>query len=62
MGHNPSYVWRSLLSAREIVLARSRWQVGDEKTIKMASYAWLTHPPRLNGDILEGMRIHELIK
>ena len=25
MGHNPSYVWRSLLSAREIVLAGSRW-------------------------------------
>ena len=61
MGHNPSYVWRSLLSAREIVLAGSRWQVRDGKTIKVSSHAWLTHPPRLNGDIRKDMHVHELI-
>ena len=61
MGHNPSYVWRSLLSAREIVLAGSRWQVGDGKTIKVSSHAWLTHPPRLNGDIRKDMHLPELI-
>ena len=35
IGHNPSYVWRSLLSAREVLLASSKWQVGNGDTIKI---------------------------
>lgn len=61
MGHNPSYVWRSFLSAKEILLVGSRWQVGNGKTIKILSHKWLPHPPRLNGDIPEDMCMHELI-
>ena len=38
MGHNPSYVWHSLLSAREVLLAGSKWQVGNGDTIKILSH------------------------
>ena len=38
MDHNPSYVWRSLLSAREVLLAGSKWQVGNDDTIKILSH------------------------
>ena len=61
MGHNPSYVWRSLLSAREVILAGSKWQVGNGETIKILSHEWLPHPPELNGDILEDMCVKEVI-
>ena len=61
MGHNPSYVWRSLLSAREVLLAGSKWQVGNGVTIKILSHDWFLHPPRLLGDIPEDMRVQELI-
>ena len=61
MDHNPSYVWRSLLSAREVLLAGSKWQVGNGDTIKILSHDWLPHPPRLLGDIPEDMRVQELI-
>nr|XP_023873925.1 uncharacterized protein LOC111986517 [Quercus suber] len=29
LGPNPSFVWRSLLAARDIIIEGSRWQVGD---------------------------------
>lgn len=61
MGHNPSYVWRSLLSAREVILAGSKWQVGNGETIKILSHEWLPHPPGLIGDITENMCVKELI-
>lgn len=61
LGHYPSYVWRSLLSAREVILAGSKWQVGNGKTIKVLSYEWLPHPSRLNAVITEDMCVQELI-
>nr|XP_023888041.1 uncharacterized protein LOC112000166 [Quercus suber] len=61
IGHNPSYVWHSLLSAREVILAGSKWQTGNSKTIKVLSHEWLPHPPRLNGDVPEDMCVQELI-
>ena len=61
IGHNPSYVWRSLLSARGLIMASSKWQVGNGETIKALSHECLSHPPRLNVDILEDMCVQELI-
>ena len=55
IGHNPSYVWHSLLSVREVLLASSKWQVGNGDTIKNLSHDWLPHPPRLLGDLPEDM-------
>ena len=61
MGHNPSYVWRSLLSVREVLLAGSKWQVGNGDTIKILSHDWLPHPSRLLGDLPEDMCVKELL-
>ena len=38
LGHNPSYVWRSLLMARELIVEGSRWRVGDGRHIKVMSH------------------------
>ena len=61
IGHNPSYVWHSLLSAREVLLAGSKWQAGNGDTIKILSHDWLLHPSRLLGDLPEDMCVKELI-
>ena len=61
IGHNPSYVWHSLLSAREVLLAGSKWQVGNGDTIKILSHDWLPHPSRLLGDLPEDMCVKELL-
>ena len=34
IGSNPSYVWRSLLIARDLIKEGSKWQVGDEDILK----------------------------
>ncbi|XP_023881927.2 uncharacterized mitochondrial protein AtMg00310-like [Quercus suber] len=61
MGHNPSYDWRSLLSTRDVILASSKWQIRNSKTIKVVSHEWLPRPPRLNGDVPEDICVQELI-
>ena len=33
LGNNPSYVWRTLLDARELLQVGSVWWVGDGHTI-----------------------------
>ena len=45
LGDNPSFVWRSLLEARDLIKAGSRWQVGDGKSIGVMSHAWLPDAP-----------------
>ena len=29
IGHNPSFVWRSLVAARDVIMEGSRWRVGN---------------------------------
>ncbi|XP_075645036.1 uncharacterized protein LOC142616028 [Castanea sativa] len=43
LGTNPSYVWRSLLMAREII--QKGWQVGDGHHIEVAAHKWLANAP-----------------
>ncbi|KAL0462049.1 UNVERIFIED_CONTAM: hypothetical protein Slati_0092500 [Sesamum latifolium] len=31
-GANPSYTWRSMLRSRELLIAGTRWQIGDGQT------------------------------
>lgn len=42
---NPSFVWRSLLVARDIIYARSQWRVGDGRDIGVFTHKWLLHTP-----------------
>ena len=45
LGNNPSFVWRSLLAARDIIQAGSRWIIGDGRNVSVASHSWLPHSP-----------------
>ena len=45
VGHNPSFVWRSLLEVRESIRAAIVWKVGDGRSIRIDDHRWLPHPP-----------------
>lgn len=40
-GYQPSYAWKSILSAREIVEIGGLWRVGDGKTIRIGRENWV---------------------
>ena len=44
MGRNPSYVWRSILAAQEVVEKGFRWQVGNGCRIGIWRDKWLPTP------------------
>ena len=50
LGSNPSYVWRSLLVAREIIYDGSMWGVGVGRTIGVTTHKWLSHKPIFLGE------------
>jgi ribonuclease HI len=41
LGHNPSFVWRSLCNAKFILKAGSRWKIGDGTTIPVWNNYWM---------------------
>lgn len=41
---NLSNVWRSLLKAREVILAGAKWKVGSGTTIEIMGHQWLLRP------------------
>jgi ribonuclease HI len=49
LGHNPSYVWRSILQARFIVRSGSRWCIGTGASIPILQEPWLS-----DGKCIEG--------
>ena len=44
LGRRPSYVWRSILAAKEVVVSRSRWVVGNGEQINIWKDRWLPTP------------------
>ena len=50
IGSNPSYVWRSLLVARDVIKEGSKWTVGDGRYIEVSNHIWLTHKPIFLGE------------
>ena len=50
IGSNPSYVWRSLLTARDLIKEGSKWQVGDGRYIKVSTHKCLTDKPIFLGE------------
>jgi len=49
LGHNPSYVWRSLLRARFIVRGGAQWCIGSGTNIPILDEPWI-----LNGRCIDG--------
>lgn len=44
LGHNPSFLWRSLLSARYLIEKGIRWRVGNGQDIDAVSGRWIPQP------------------
>ena len=61
VGSNPSFVWRSLLTARDIIFRGSKWRVGNGRTIGVYTHKWLTHKPIPRTEAVLDMRVCELI-
>ncbi|XP_074377605.1 uncharacterized protein LOC141719122 [Apium graveolens] len=40
-GHNPSFIWRSILEARDLLKEGIRWRVGSGETILIRDQPWL---------------------
>jgi ribonuclease HI len=41
IGHNPSYAWRGIWKARQVLMNGCRWSIGNGKNIKVMSDPWL---------------------
>ena len=61
LGNNPSYVWQSLLAARERIREGLIWQVGDGRTIEVSTHKWLSHKPMFIGEPRPNLMVSELI-
>jgi hypothetical protein len=44
IGHNPSYVWRSLWNAREVLQRGLKWSLGTGESILVWNQPWLQNP------------------
>ena len=61
VGSSPSFVWRSLLAARDILVAGSYWRVGDGRTIGVFTHRWLSHTPIPLIAVSHELRVCDLI-
>ena len=61
LSNNPSYVWRSLLAARDLIREGSIWQVGDGRTIEVSTHKWLSHKPVFIGEPRPNLMVSEII-
>ena len=61
LGSNLSFVWRSLLAARDILYSGSQWRVGDGRDIGVFTHKWLPHTPTPLHEGALGIRVRELI-
>jgi ribonuclease HI len=41
LGHNPSFTWRGLWGAREVLLKGCRWVIGDGRKIRVMGDPWI---------------------
>ncbi|XP_074375015.1 uncharacterized protein LOC141716720 [Apium graveolens] len=41
LGHNPSFIWRSLMEAQQLIRDGVRWRMGNEKSIQILDQPWL---------------------
>jgi hypothetical protein len=41
LGHNPSFIWRSICSSKFILIASSRWRIGNGRDFPLLNENWL---------------------
>ncbi|KAK9990783.1 hypothetical protein SO802_025768 [Lithocarpus litseifolius] len=59
--YQPSYVWWSLLAARDVILEGTRWRVGDGTKVEVLSSCWLSHKPVFMGEEMLSTEVSEFI-
>ena len=50
LGHNPSFVWRSIYSARRVVRSGVRWKIGNGVNIPIFDAPWLADGGCISGE------------
>ena len=58
---NPSFVWRPLLAARDVIREGSTWRVGDGRNFGVLSHKWLQNEPVFLNELDDQMRVSDLI-
>ena len=58
VGHNPSYVWRSIMRARFIVRGGARWTIGSGASISILNEPWLTNGEFISSDVPGALSLH----
>ena len=61
LGRNPSYVWHSLLSAKELLREGAVWRAGDGCTVGIQSHKWLPHPPKFCEGVDLSLKVRDFI-
>lgn len=61
LGSNSSYVWWSLLAARDVIWEGSSWRVGDGQQIGVMSHKWLAITPIFLHEPMGDMKVCDLI-
>ncbi|KAK2445802.1 putative mitochondrial protein [Trifolium repens] len=66
LGHNPSYVWRSIHASQVVVIRGLRWRLGNGNSINVWKHPWLrndnyTHVTTTMMVGREDMRVAELV-
>lgn len=44
MGSNPSYIWRSIIQGRQVILKGYRWRIGNGENISVFRGNWIPRP------------------
>ena len=42
LGSNPSYIWRSILAAQNMIRSGARWRIGNESNVRIWGDPWLS--------------------
>ena len=61
LGPNPSFVWRSLCAARELIIEGSQWQIGNGQSITISNQKWLPRPPLFKPGADTSLKVGDLI-
>jgi len=43
IGHNPSYVWRSIWSVKDVIRRGFQWSIGTGELIPVWNHPWLSN-------------------
>ena len=58
---NPSYVWRSLLIARELIRVGSIWKIGDGCSVGIETHKWLPYTLTFHDGVDLTLRVVEFV-